>query len=78
MKKIVPTLEEYLKEDGFSAPAASPQNTPGQGNVNVPSVGKIGSGDRFDNGRSNKRKKPRKRIQPLGDTTTCRDLIKNG
>jgi len=29
---------------------ASPQGTPGMGNVSVPSAGNVGSGDRFDNG----------------------------
>lgn len=81
MKKIIPTFEEYLKEDSFSFPAASPQNTPGQGNVNMPSYGSVGSGDKFDNEyekRRKNRKRRKKRIEPLEDTTTSRDLNRNG
>jgi hypothetical protein len=32
---------------GFSAPQASPTNTPGMGNVSAPGPGIIGSGDKF-------------------------------
>lgn len=38
-----------VKED-FAAPAASGTNTPGMGNVSLPTGSAVGSGDRFDNG----------------------------
>ena len=41
---------DKVKED-FAAPAAGTANTPGMGNVSAPSVGSVGSGDRFDNGK---------------------------
>jgi hypothetical protein len=37
-----------VKED-FAAPAASGTNTPGMGNVSLPTSNSVGSGDRFDN-----------------------------
>ena len=49
------THSEKLTEDGeatapssYSAPQASPANTPGMGNVSPAGPGKIGSGDTFD------------------------------
>lgn len=42
--------KDKIKED-FAAPAASTGNTPGMGNVSLPAVGSVGSGDRFDNGK---------------------------
>jgi hypothetical protein len=37
-------------QEDFTAPAASGTNTPGMGNVSLPTGSTVGSGDRFDNG----------------------------
>lgn len=52
-KKKSPILETdagAANSVAFHAPAAGTSNTPGMGNVALPSTGDVGSGDRFDNG----------------------------
>jgi len=54
-KKPKKVKTDKLTEDGeavapssYSAPQASPANTNGMGNVSMPGIGKLGSGDTFD------------------------------
>jgi hypothetical protein len=53
--KADPALEAAAPT-AHSAPMATPANTPGMGNVSVPAAGKVGSGDRFDNGEEDEEK----------------------